>query len=154
MSRSASHFSGEAVRVERALSGLLRTERCKSVNGRRKTSEPPTVAAMVERIVGCKWSLHVLDCVRRGIVRPGAIQRAVPGLSAKVLNERLRRLVAFGVLERRIFAEVPPRVEYRLTPFGERFLDILDRIAALERERAAGIAATAPGSAEPEEVGS
>lgn len=107
---------------------------------------------MVERIVGCKWSLHVLACVRRGIVRPGAIQRAVPGLSAKVLNERLRRLVAFGVLERRIFAEVPPRVEYRLTPFGERFLDILDRIAALEHERAAGTAVTAPGSAEPEEV--
>lgn len=107
---------------------------------------------MVERIVGCKWSLHVLDCVRRGIVRPGAIQRAVPGLSAKVLNERLRRLVAFDVLERQVFAEVPPRVEYRLTPFGERFLDILDRIAALERERAAGTAATAPGSVQPEEV--
>ena len=109
---------------------------------------------MVERIVGCKWSLHVLDCVRRGILRPGAIQRAVPGLSAKVLNERLRRLVAFGVLERQIFAEVPPRVEYRLTPFGERFLDILDRIAALERERTAGTAASAAGSVRAEEVGS
>ncbi|GBD43094.1 putative HTH-type transcriptional regulator YtcD [bacterium HR40] len=96
------------------------------------------MAAMFERVLGCKWSLHVLDCVRRGVARPGAMQRAVPGLSAKVLAERLRRLVAFGVLERQVFAEVPPRVEYRLTPFGQRFVDILERIAALERERREG----------------
>lgn len=107
------------------------------MNRRRHPSRATSVTGMVERVLGCKWSLHVLDCVRRGIVRPGAIERAVPGLSAKVLNERLRRLVEFGVLERRVYAEVPPRVEYRLTAFGERFLDILDRIATLERERRA-----------------
>lgn len=115
---------------------------------------PPTVAAMVEKVVGCKWSLQVLDCIRRGIIRPGGIQRAVPGLSAKVLNERLRRLVAFGVLERRMFPEVPPRVEYGLTSFGMRFLDILDRIALLERERQTRLDAMARRAAEPEEAGS
>lgn len=152
MSRCPSHFGADAAPVERVLSGVLPTERCKSVRDRQKISAPPTVAAMVERVVGCKWSLHVLDCVRRGIVRPGAIQRAVPGLSAKVLNERLRRLVAFGVLERRVFAEVPPRVEYRLTAFGERFVEVLDRIAALEDERRAQAAAPPGGVARREEV--
>ena len=47
---------------------------------------------MVEDIVGCKWSLAVIDLVRRGICRPGAMEHAIDGLSAKVLNERLRKL--------------------------------------------------------------
>ncbi|MFO1402414.1 MAG: helix-turn-helix domain-containing protein [Steroidobacteraceae bacterium] len=88
---------------------------------------------MVEDIVGCKWSLCVLDLVNRGIVRPGAMQRSIRGLTTKVLNERLRKLVRFGILSRRVFAEVPPRVEYALTPFGRRFARLLEDIEALER---------------------
>lgn len=89
---------------------------------------------MVENIVGCKWSLTVIDQVRSGVRRPGAIEHAVPGLSQKVLNERLRKLVRYGILARTAYAEVPPRVEYALTPFGERFARMLDEIASLERE--------------------
>jgi DNA-binding HxlR family transcriptional regulator len=70
---------------------------------------------MVEDIVGCKW------------------QQSVRGLTTKVLNERLRKLVRFGILDRQSFAEVPPRVEYRLTPFGEKFSGVLDAIRELER---------------------
>jgi DNA-binding HxlR family transcriptional regulator len=58
------------------------------------------------------------------------------GLTAKVLNERLRKLVRFGILEKTSYPEVPPRVEYRLTQFGHRFSGILDQIAAVEHERA------------------
>jgi len=57
------------------------------------------------------------------------------GLTTKVVNERLAKMVAFGVLERTAYPEVPPRVEYRLTPFGERFNAVLDAIAELESER-------------------
>ncbi|MEZ5498367.1 MAG: helix-turn-helix domain-containing protein [Steroidobacteraceae bacterium] len=89
---------------------------------------------MVEDVVGCKWSLCVLDLVSRGINRPGAMQRSVVGLSTKVLNERLRKLVRFGVLERQAFAEVPPRVEYHLTDLGVRFRGLLDAIEELERD--------------------
>ena len=84
--------------------------------------------------VGCKWSLTVLALVRRGVNRPGAMEHAVRGLSAKVLNERLRKLQRFGILERTSFPEVLPRVEYSLTPFGARFIDLVDRIEALEAE--------------------
>lgn len=101
---------------------------------KRIAPEPPAVARMVEDIVGCKWSLCVLDLVSRGVSRPGAMQKSIAGLTTKVLNERLRKLVRFGILERTVFAEVPPRVEYRLTPFGERFGELLERIAALESE--------------------
>ena len=89
-------------------------------------------ARMVEDIVGCKWSLSVLGLIAGGVQRPGAMQRRVPGLTAKVLNERLRKLLRFGIIERQIFAEVPPRVEYRLTAFGRRFDGVLKEIAALD----------------------
>ncbi len=92
---------------------------------------------MVENIVGCKWSLTVIDQVRAGVRRPGAIEHSVPGLSQKVLNERLRKLVRFGILAKESFPEVPPRVEYSLTVFGERFAGILDAIRALAVEREA-----------------
>jgi len=100
-----------------------------------RTPKPPTAARMVEDIIGCKWSLTVLGLVRAGVKRPGAMQRRVDGLTAKVLNERLRKLLRYRIIEREVFAEVPPRVEYRLTEFGKRFGGVLDQIAALDVER-------------------
>lgn len=99
-------------------------------------SAPPAAARMVEDVVGCKWSLAVLGTVRSGVHRPGAIEHAIEGLSKKVLNERLRKLVRFGILEKRSFPEVPPRVEYRLTRFGERFSAVMDGVEKLESELA------------------
>lgn len=93
------------------------------------------VHAMVESIVGCKWSLQILAQIREGTRRPGAIERSIRGLSAKVMNERLSKLSRFGILHREVFAEVPPHVEYRFTAFGERFVDILDAISRLEEEQ-------------------
>ncbi|HEX6928277.1 MAG TPA: helix-turn-helix domain-containing protein [Gammaproteobacteria bacterium] len=95
---------------------------------------PVGVHRMVEDVIGCKWSLTVLDLVRDGVCRPGAMEHAVDGLTAKVLNERLRKLVRYGVLEKESFAEIPPRVEYRFTGFGRRFLDVLDAIDALAED--------------------
>jgi DNA-binding HxlR family transcriptional regulator len=94
----------------------------------------PSVAEMVENIVGCKWSLTVLGLVRRGVNRPGAMTRSVEGLTTKVLNERLTKMVRFGILERIAYPEAPPRVEYKLTAFGERFSDVLDAIERLKEE--------------------
>jgi DNA-binding HxlR family transcriptional regulator len=94
----------------------------------------PPVSRMVEEIVGCKWSLAVLGTVRDGVRRPGAIEHAIAGVSKKVLNERLRKLVRFGILEKRSYAESPPRVEYWLTPFGERFSDLMDNVERLQSE--------------------
>ncbi len=103
---------------------------------RKKSSGVPVpVAGMLEDIIGCKWSLRVLRLVSDGVRRPGAMQRQVPGLTAKVLNERLRKLLRFEIIEREVFAEVPPRVEYRLTKFGTRFVSLLDKIQELEEQR-------------------
>lgn len=89
---------------------------------------------MVESIVGCKWSLIVLQLVQHGVNRPGAMERAVPGLTAKVLNERLRKLVRFGIFQRIVFPVTPLHVEYRLTPFGRKFVKVLRGIERLQRE--------------------
>jgi len=94
----------------------------------------PSAARRVESVLGCKWSLTVLALVGRGVQRPGAMEHAVPGLSKKVLNERLRKLVRYGILARRAYAELPPRVEYRLTTFGRRFARLIDQVEALQRE--------------------
>ena len=96
-----------------------------------------SAARIVEDIVGCKWSLAVLGCIRSGTTRPGAIQRALPGLSTKVMNERLAKMLRFGVLERRSYAESRPRVEYSLTPVGARLAAILDDIEALQADMTA-----------------
>jgi DNA-binding HxlR family transcriptional regulator len=93
---------------------------------------------IVEDLVGCKWTLHVLERVRAGTRRPGELVRTAEGLTTKVLNERLRKLVRYGVLEKVSYAELPPRVEYFLTPFGDRLNGILDAIAALDREAPKG----------------
>lgn len=103
-----------------------------------------TVAGMVESTLGCKWSLTVLGLVRDGVLRPGAMEHAVPGLSTKVLNERLRQLVRSGILQRTAYPELPPRVEYTLTGFGRRFLRVLDDIDRLQGELDSLPAAPAP----------
>ncbi|MDJ0593200.1 MAG: helix-turn-helix domain-containing protein [Pleurocapsa sp. MO_226.B13] len=91
-----------------------------------------TVAYIVEHTLGCKWMLKVLSLIREGVNRPGAMTRAVDGLSTKVLNERLSELLNFGIVNKISYPEIPPRVEYEFTEFGLRFIKILDTIDELE----------------------
>lgn len=89
---------------------------------------------MVETIYGCKWSLTVYALLANDINRPGEMVRNVEGLTTKVLNECLRKNVEFGIIERIAFNEVPPRVEYVVTPFGRKFIRILDELERLQEE--------------------
>ncbi len=89
---------------------------------------------MLENVLGCKWSLAVLGALTDGPSRPSALQRSCVGISTKVLNERLRKFERFGVVEREVYPEVPPRVEYRLTAFGQRFRRVIDEVSVLEAE--------------------
>jgi DNA-binding HxlR family transcriptional regulator len=91
------------------------------------------VASMVESIVGCKWSVRLLQLCADGHSRPSAFLRACPGLSAKVMNERWQKMLRFGIVRRTVFGERPPvEVEYLLTPLGRRFLGILDEVRRLQ----------------------
>ena len=117
-----------------------------------RKSTPHQSARMVEAIYGCKWSLTVYQLLAHGINRPGEMVRSVEGLTTKVLNECLRKNLEFGILEKQVFQELPPRVEYRVTPFGERFMGILEQLESLQQELESGAADSRqgghPGSSE------
>ena len=92
------------------------------------------VRRMVESIIGCKWSLSVLHLIRSGVNRPGEMQRQVEGLTTKVLNERLTKLYKYGIINKQVYPETPPRVEYYFTDFGNRFLAIIDVVEKVQHE--------------------
>jgi DNA-binding HxlR family transcriptional regulator len=100
-----------------------------------RTEAAASVAEMVENIVGCKWSLQLLRVLSEGHNRPSAIQRACPGLSAKVMNERLQKMLRYGIVQREVHGEKPPlEVEYLLTSFGLRFIGIIDEVRRLQED--------------------
>ena len=87
---------------------------------------------LVETIFACKWSLTILTVMQTGTCRPGALHKSIEGLSPKVMNQCLAKLVEFSIVSKTAYPEVPPRVEYAITPFGQRFMvmfDLLDEIA-------------------------
>lgn len=94
---------------------------------------------MVETIYGCKWSLTVYQLLVNGINRPGEMVRSVEGLSTKVLNDCLRKNIKFGILHRIAYNEIPPRVEYKITSFGNKFIRVLDQLEALQIEIDQGV---------------
>lgn len=97
-------------------------------------SYPTDLIAMFEDCLGCKWTIHLLTQIRCGTMRPSALVKTKEGLTTKVLNECLTRLIQFGIVEKLSYPEIPPRVEYRLTLFGQEFAEILDRIEALRHK--------------------
>jgi DNA-binding HxlR family transcriptional regulator len=75
-----------------------------------------------------------LRAVGGGVHRPGALERHIAGISTKVLADRLRQFNRAGIFERVQFPEIPPRVEYRLTSFGKKFLKLLKAAEKLQAE--------------------
>jgi DNA-binding HxlR family transcriptional regulator len=92
------------------------------------------VDVLLEDVIGCRWSISVLRAVGRGESRPGALERRIAGISAKVLGDRLKTFTRAGIFERVPFPEIPPRVEYHLTPFGKKFLRLLREVEKLQAE--------------------
>lgn len=84
-----------------------------------------------EDVIGCKWSSSVVAAVSQDVKRPGELERFIPGISTKVLNERLRRLVDFGVLARTEHPGLPARVDYDLTDSGSKLVAILEQVRLL-----------------------
>lgn len=92
------------------------------------------VEILLEEVIGCRWTISVLGAVARGVSRPGALERHIEGISAKVLADRLRHFTRAGIFDRIAFPEIPPRVEYHLTDFGRKFLRLLKEVEKLQTE--------------------
>lgn len=91
----------------------------------------------LEDVVGCKWSAAVVAAIGRGITRPGQLERFIPGISTKVLNERLRKLLDYGLITRHEHPGKVMKVEYKLTPMGRRVVEIIEQLRELDQEHEA-----------------
>ncbi|QTF73446.1 winged helix-turn-helix transcriptional regulator [Arthrobacter woluwensis] len=83
---------------------------------------------LVLQRIGDKWTPLIFQALKGGARRFGEIRQTVDGVSPKVLTQSLRALERDGLVDREVFAEVPVRVEYRLTPLGEGLLGPLDAV--------------------------
>lgn len=82
-------------------------------------------------LVGSKWKLLIMrDLLLNGSMRFKELQRSVGNVSQKVLTSNLREMESTGLVVRRVYAEVPPRVEYSLTETGESLRPIMDAMWA------------------------
>lgn len=109
------------------------------MNAKTKKSFPDagqaTAYRCLEDVIGCKWSVSVLLTAGDGVVRPGAMEKHIPGISTKVLSERLRKLTKYGLLKQHRYPESPPRTEYELTSFGREVVRLVARIRDLDAGR-------------------
>ena len=75
-----------------------------------------------------KWTALIIHVLAEGTQRPSQLQRAIPGISQKMLTQTLRGLEDDGIVQRKIYPVVPPRVEYSLTPLGRSLKEPLNAI--------------------------
>ncbi len=96
----------------------------------------PVTTAM--KVIGGKWKPIILWILREKILRFGEIRRFIPGITQKMLTQQLRELEAADIINRKVYPEVPPRVEYKLTEYGATLIPVLESLAewgSIHREK-------------------
>lgn len=100
-----------------------------SQNGRYRCPVEATID-----VIGGKWKPIVLWALRNGTLRYGEIAEAMPGVTQKMLTRQLRELEKDGIISRKVFAQVPPKVEYTLTDSGNSLMPIIDLLCVWGQE--------------------
>ena len=99
-----------------------------------KEEMPDCPVATTVQLIGSKWKLLILRNLFLRAWRFNELRKDLEGVSQKVLTDSLRALEEDGIITRTVHAEVPPRVEYALSPLGESMKPILDAMEAWGRE--------------------
>lgn len=81
------------------------------------------------QVFGGKWKPIILWEMENGTLRFGELKRRITGITQKMLTQQLRELEEEGIIWRRVYAEVPPHVEYGITDYGKTLRPILDEMA-------------------------
>lgn len=98
-----------------------------------KEEMPACPVATTVALIGSKWKLLIVRNLRARPWRFNELRRDLEGISQKVLTDSLRSLEEDGIVIRTVYPEVPPRVEYSLSPLGEAMGPILDAMADFGR---------------------
>ena len=83
-----------------------------------------------QEIISGKWKLLIIQYIGKGDNRFGLLKRQLPSCTQTMLSNQLRSLEKDGLITRVVYAEVPPHVEYELTPIGQQLMPIIQRITA------------------------
>lgn len=101
---------------------------------RTKEELPVCPVATTVQLIGNKWKLLIIRNLRERPWRFNELKKDLDGISQKVLTDSLRTMEADGLITRTVYPEVPPRVEYALSPLGETMRPILDAMQAWGEE--------------------
>lgn len=82
------------------------------------------------KAIGGRWKVLILRELFTGVKRFNQLQRALPGITQKMLTQQLREMEADGIVHRQVYAQVPPKVEYSLTAVGESLQPIIREMHA------------------------
>ena len=91
--------------------------------------QPCPIRDVLDRI-GDQWSLLILEALAPGTLRFNALMREIGDISKQMLSRTLKQLEQDGFITRTLYPEVPPRVEYTLTPLGRSFLEPMQQLVA------------------------
>ena len=94
-----------------------------------KEEMPACPVATTVQLIGSKWKLLILRNLRMRPWRFNELRRDLEGVSQKVLTDSLRAMEDDGIITRTVYPEIPPKVEYALSPLGESMSPILDAMA-------------------------
>jgi DNA-binding HxlR family transcriptional regulator len=81
---------------------------------------------LTKEVLNGKWKANLIFAISMNIKRPSDIQRALPGATKRVLNLQLKELEDHGIVEKKIYHQLPPKVEYSLTALGESLIPVVD----------------------------
>jgi len=90
-------------------------------------------------MISDKWKVLILCKLRTQTLRFNELMRQLKGVSQRVLTQQLRELEYDGLVERKVYAEVPPRVEYSLTALGRSLVPVLDQLENWARDNSSQI---------------
>ncbi len=102
---------------------------------------PPCPVETTLMMIGDKWKVLIIRELLPGTKRFNEIHHSIDGVSQKVLTQKLREMESDGLLERKVYAEVPPKVEYSLTGLGMTLKPILDSMERWGNDYKAAVAA-------------
>jgi DNA-binding HxlR family transcriptional regulator len=80
---------------------------------------------LIREILYGKWKIHLIYYISRGIQRPSELQKEIPEATRRVLNMQLHQLELHEIVTKKIYPQLPPKVEYSLTSFGESLLPVI-----------------------------